>query len=87
MYADSKAALAIAKGNRCGKLRHINVGLLWVGEKKAQDVIDFNKVEGKVNPADMMTKYVSPSTLADLSDLIGTSWIQGRAKASPSVKA
>ena len=35
VYADSTAALAIAKRKGCGKLRHINVGLLWVQEKKA----------------------------------------------------
>ena len=62
------------------------MGLFWVKEKKVQDVIDFNKVEGKINPADVMTKYVGPSTLADLCDLIGTSWMEGRARASLSVK-
>ena len=54
---------------------------MWVQEKKAHDVIDFNKVEGKANPVDMMTKYVGPCPFADVSDLVGTSWIQGRAKA------
>ena len=87
VYADSTAALAIAKRKGCGKLRHINVGLLWVQEKKAQDVIDFNKVEGKINPADVMTKYVGPATLLDLCDLIGTTWIEGRARTSLAVKS
>ena len=50
VYADSTAALAIAKRKGSGKLRHINVGLLWVQERKAQDVIDFGKVEGRSIP-------------------------------------
>ena len=87
VYADSTAALAISKRKGSGKLRHINVGLLWIQEKKAQDVIDYGKVEGKRNPADMMTKYVGPSTLLDLCDLISTEWVAGRASASLEVKS
>ena len=33
MYADSSAAIAIAKRRRAGKLRHINIGLLWIQDK------------------------------------------------------
>ena len=82
IYADSTAALAIAKRKDCGKLRHINVGLLWVQEKKAQDVVELKKVEGKINPADMMTKYVGPGTLVELCSIIGTSWKSGRVDTS-----
>ena len=87
VYADSTAALAIAKRKGCGKLRHINVGLLWVQEKKAQDVVDYKKVEGKSNPADIMTKYVGPATLQDLCGLLGAVWLEGRAKSSLEVKS
>ena len=86
VYADSTAALAIAKRKGCGKLRHINVGLLWVQEKKAQDVVEFRKVGGKVNPADMMTKYVGPGTVVELCGIIGASWEAGRAESSLEVK-
>ena len=87
VFADSTAALAIAKRKGCGKLRHINVGLLWVQEKKAQDVLDFMKVEGKQNPADMMTKHIGPATLDELSQLIGYTWPDGRARSSLAVKS
>ena len=33
MYADSSAAIAISKRRGSGKLRHINIGLLWIQEK------------------------------------------------------
>ena len=86
VYADSTAALAIAKRKGCGKLRHINVELLWAQEKKAQDVVDFRKVEGKINPADMMTKYIGPATLITLCDIIETEWRTGRAETSLELK-
>ena len=86
VYADGTSALAMAKRKGCGKLRHINVGLLWVQEKKAQDIIEFKKVEGKVNPADLMTKHVGPATLSDLCRILNTPWERGRAKTSLKVK-
>ena len=33
VYADSSAAIAIAKRRGSGKLRHINIGLLWIQDK------------------------------------------------------
>ncbi len=35
VYADSSAALAVSKRRGSGKLRHINVGTLWIQEKEA----------------------------------------------------
>ena len=87
VYADSTAALAIAERKGCGKLRHISVGLLWVQEKRAQDVVDFRKVEGKINPADMMTKYIGPATLIALCDIVGTEWGTGRARKGLELKS
>lgn len=86
VYADSTAVLAIAKRKGCRKLRHINVGLLWVQEENAQGIIEFKKVEGKVNPADLMTKHVRPATLSDLCRILNTAWELGRAKTSLTVK-
>ena len=49
--------------------------------------MDFRKVEGKVNPADMMTKYFGPATLVELCDIIRTTWKTGRAKSSLELKS
>ena len=52
VYADSTAALAIAKRKGCGKLRHINIGELWIQEKVQQnelsDAIREAKVRGSI---------------------------------------
>ena len=57
-YADSSAALAIAKRKGAGKLRHINVSSLWIQERQEKKDIECRKVLGTENPADMMTKHL-----------------------------
>ena len=36
VYADSSAALAVADRKGSGKLRHINLRVLWLQEKEAR---------------------------------------------------
>ena len=63
VYADSSAALAIAKRKGAGKLRHINIANLWVQEKEDRGDIGYEKVLGSDNPADLMTKYLTRSVM------------------------
>ncbi len=81
IYADSSAALAIASRKGCGKLRHINVGMLWLQEKRAQDIVEFVKVEGSRNPADLMTKHVCPTVTERVCEELGVEFRGGRASA------
>ena len=55
IYADSSAALGIADRRGSGKLRHINIGLLWIQEKQHRQEMECKKVKGEENPADLMT--------------------------------
>ena len=57
-YADSSAALAIAKRKGAGKLRHINVSSLWVQECQDRKDLEYRTVLVTENPADMMTKHL-----------------------------
>ena len=63
MYADSSAAIAIAKRRGAGNLRHINIGLLWIQHKTESEEVVIKKVKGISNPADMMTKGVNREKL------------------------
>ena len=81
IFADSAAALGIAERRGSGKLRHINVGLLWVQEKRAQDEVDFRKVEGTKNPADLMTKHLSSGKAVEHTGKLGIEFRSGRAAA------
>ena len=58
LYADSSAALAIAKRKGAGKLRHINVSALWIQDLQDREGAEYNKILGTQNPADLMTKYL-----------------------------
>ena len=59
LYADSSAALAIAKRKGAGKLRHINVSALWIQDVQDREGATYMKVLGTANPADLMTKYLT----------------------------
>ena len=57
LYADSSAALAIARRKGAGKLRHINVSALWIQDPHDREGAEYTKILGTENPADLMTKY------------------------------
>ena len=56
VYVDSTAALAITQRKGNGKMRHVRVGMLWIQEKAEEGELKYRKVDGSVNPADLMTK-------------------------------
>ena len=79
MNADSSAAIAITDRQGAGKLRHINVSLLWVQEKSKGKEIDFVKVKGELNPADLMTKGLSWDKACGHGRRMGLDFREGRA--------
>ena len=81
VYADSSAALAIAGRKGSGKLRHINVRMLWIQEKEKRGEVELRKIHGLVNPADLMTKYVDAARMKDLMSRLGQEVRGGRAQA------
>ena len=86
MYADSSAAIAIAKRRGAGKLRHINIGLLWIQNKTESDEITIKRVKGISNPADMITKSVNREKLDKYMIMTKQKVVEGRAKESLKVK-
>ena len=58
LFADSSAALAIAKRKGAGKLRHIHVSALWIQDVQDREGTVFTKILGTENPADLMTNYL-----------------------------
>ena len=80
VYAESSAALAIAKRKGSGKLRHINIGLLWIQERKERKKLEFAKIKGENNPADLITKYVTRFKVEEHTQQISGNWKTGRAE-------
>ena len=80
LYADSSAALAIAKRKGAGKLRHINVSALWIQDIQDREGAQYMKILGTENPADLMTKYLVREKADACMQRIGQEISQGRAK-------
>ena len=59
VWADSSAALAVVKRSGAGKLRRINISLLWAQEQQKLKELVYEKVPGQATPADLFTKGVS----------------------------
>ena len=83
VYADSSAALAIAKRKGAGKLRHINVSSLWIQERQDKKDLECRKVLGTENPADMMTKHVARDAIMDHVARMGLKFAAGRLTKAP----
>ena len=79
LYADSSAALAIAKRKGAGKLRHINVSALWIQDVQDREGAQYLKIEGTRNPADLMTKYLVRDKIDLCMKSISQEVRQGRA--------
>ena len=80
VYADSTAALAIAKRKGAGKIRHINISCLWIQEHADSKQLEMRKVLGTENPADMMTKHLARQPLDKCMLQLNQHRATGRAK-------
>ena len=87
VFADSSAALAITKRKGSGKLRHINIGLLWVQQQAASKDLVFQKVAGESNPADLMTKHLTASKSGSFCEMVKQVFPEGRADAGLNVQS
>ena len=59
VLGDASAALAIVARRGLGKLRHLDTNYLWIQEKAAKGDLNFKKVAGVDNGADLSTKTLS----------------------------
>ncbi len=87
VFGDSSAALAISQRRGCGKLRHINIGLLWIQEKSRNKELEFVKIKGDLNPADLMTKHVTNARAKHPCETLGLYRREGRAELGLRVQA
>ena len=71
VVSDSTAAKGTASRIGIGKMKHLDVGCLWVQELVKKGKITVMKVNGKVNPADLLTKPKSAAEAARLSAPVG----------------
>ena len=53
---DSSAAIGIIGRKGVGKIRHLDVGMMWVQDLRESGGFEVKKVPGTMNPADQLTK-------------------------------
>ena len=86
VWADSSAALAVVKRQGAGRLRHINISLLWVQEQETLKKLYYEKVPGQDNPADLFTKGVGREKLQQFAWASSQVFLDGRAEAGLQVQ-
>ena len=59
LHTDASAAVGIVHRQGVGKLRHVRVQYLWVQSKVQSGELAVGKINGKDNPADLMTKNLA----------------------------
>ena len=82
IFADSSAALGIAKRRGSGKMRHVKIGTLWIQENNETGELQYHKVQGNSNPADLMMMNVNRRTLDKMAALLPQHFTEGRAENS-----
>ena len=68
---DSSAAKSIASRRGAGRVRHIEVRELWVQDRVSKGELKINKVKGKNNVADGLTKHVDRNKMDYYMEVCG----------------
>jgi hypothetical protein len=76
---DASAAIGIAQRQGIGKLRHIEVDILWLQEQQARRLLPIRKVPGPFNPSDMGTKHIAVALMDQYLGQLNLEVVEGRA--------
>ena len=82
IQSDATAAIGMVQREGLGKVRHLAVADLWIQNKRSSKEIDYVKIDGKLNPADILTKGVDGETLSRHVRFLGFRIFRGRHKLS-----
>ena len=83
LYSDASAALGIVQRKGAGNVRHLDTRLLWVQDVRRNGQLEYGKVSGEHNPADMGTKFLGVDDLEHHMGMIRLRWQPGRPAAAP----
>ena len=56
------------------------MGLLWIQEKEEEKELEFFKIKGEFNPADLMTKHLQADKAKRHTEKLAAQFLQGRAE-------
>ena len=81
--SDAIAAIGIVKRQGLGRVRHLAVGDLWVQQRAKQGEVHYEKLDGKKNTSDMLTKAVEQEVIQRHMQALGMQFRSGRNPATP----
>ena len=64
MITDATAAMGMAQRKGMGNVRHLETSQMWIQDKVFRRDLEIEKIGGKVNIADALTKHVDSKALA-----------------------
>lgn len=77
---DSTAAMGIVARKGVGRIKHLDVGKLWVQELREGGGLEVRKVKGTENVADQCTKYLSGEGVRKGVVMLGMEFREGKAE-------
>ena len=83
VWGDASAALGIIHRKGLGRTRHIDAGYLWIQQVAAERRLQFSKVMGRDNPADLFTKYLDQRTMDKHVEKLRGRYVDGRPSSAP----
>ena len=85
--SDATAAIGIVSRLGLGKVRHLAVSDLWVQQTARSGAVEFSKIPGQVNPADLFTKALDQKSMEGHAERIGQGRMEGRSRIAPCRRA
>ena len=79
MEVDSSAAKSMASRTGVGKVRHLDVRLLWLQDACRRGDVEIVKIPGTANPSHVLTKPAGLGHVAPLCRAVGV-WVATKAK-------
>ena len=85
LHADASAAMGMAQRTGVGRVRHLDTRLLWIQDKVKDGEITIYKIDGSINPSDILTKYLTSDVMISHLIRMGCTMLDGRAALAPNV--
>ena len=85
MFSDASAALGIIQRQGLGRVRHVDCSFLFVQDLNARKTIQYGKVAGAENPADLGTKGLAFDTISRHVEFIRAEFRGGRPELCPKI--
>ena len=70
--------LPILERQGVGRVRHLDIGALWLQEHQLRRVVELTKVLGTEHPADLMTKHLGRKLVKWYTAFLNYEFRQGR---------